>query len=197
MHDTDMMSRGMPGNAATFDHLHLPGGSDIDIAIFGGMHADYRITTSASGYTVTDAPGNTTVAMMPHIDRMYFADMRLAFDDAALNSASMIGAAFGPDAMGPQLNGIAISLFDQGLTMRQVADIALANMSATGANAEFVDQVYMNVVGHAPDAAEREFYTGMLDHMSRADMLVMAAMSEANAQHIDLVGIAHQGMAFL
>ena len=175
---------------------NLVGGSDIDIAVVGGMHSDYRVTTSGASHMLTDAAG-TPLVMMTSIERVHFEDMRVAFDDAAVNSARMIGAAFGAQAMTPHLNGIAMSFFDQGLTMREVADIALANMANVGTNEEFVDHVYMNVVGLAPHDADREFYVAMLDHMSRADMLVMAASSEATAHQIDLVGIAQHGMTFL
>ena len=176
--------------------VNMVGGSDIDIAVFNGMHGDYSITTSGSTRMVADASGRT-IAVMTGMDRVYFDDMHLGYDDAAANSARMIGAAFGTEAIASHLNGIAISLFDQGLAMRDVAEIALANMSNIATNEQFVNQVYMNVVGRAPNAAELDFYTGMLHDMGRADMLVMAANSEANAQHIDLVGIMQHGMSFL
>ena len=131
------------------------------------------------------------------MDRVYFDDMHLAYDDAAANSARMISAAFGAQAISPHLNAVAMSLFDQGLPMHDVAEIALANMANVASDQQFVSQVYMNVVGRAPDASELNFYTGMLHDMDRADMLVMAANSQANAQHIDLVGIMQHGMTFI
>jgi hypothetical protein len=190
-----MTPGGMRRGNADSGYVDLVGGPDIDIAVFGGMRADYGMTMNGAAHMVTDAAGNP-VAMMTGIERVHFDDMRLAFDDAAVNSARMISAAFGAQAMTPHLNGVAMSLFDQGLTMREVAEIALANMGHVGTNEEFVDEVYTNVVGRAPHEADREFYAGMLDHMGRADMLVMAASSDANAQQIDLVGIAHDGMMF-
>lgn len=192
----DMRSSGMQPGSPNGGPANLVGGSDIDIAVFSGMHSNYRVTTSGASHMLTDAAG-TPLVMMTGIERIHFDDMRVAFDDAAVNSARMIGAAFGAQAMTPHLNGIAMSLFDQGLTMREVADIALANMANIGTNEEFVNRVHTNVVGRAPDGAEREFYVAMLDHMSRADMLVMAASSEATAHQIDLVGIAQHGMTFL
>lgn len=192
----DVGSGGMHSGSMGGGPANIVGGSDIDIAVFSGMHGDYSITSSGSARMVADASGRT-IAVMTGMDRVYFDDVHLGYDDAAANSARMIGAAFGAQAMAPHLNGVAISLFDQGLTMHDVAEIALANMANIATNEQFVNQVYTNVVGRAPDASEVDFYTGMLHDMGRADMLVMAADSEANAQHIDLVGIMQHGMTFL
>ena len=134
---------------------------------------------------VADASGRT-IAIMTGMDRVYFDDMHLAYDDAAANSARMISAAFGAQAISPHLNAVAMSLFDQGLPMHDVAEIALANMANVASDQQFVSQVYMNVVGRAPDASELNFYTGMLHDMDQAVQGITSAQSPTSVPSLSV-----------
>ena len=173
------------------------GGNGIDTVVFGGMHRDFQVTNSTTGCLVADTSGRIA-DMLYNIERLHFSDMNLAFDDAALNTARIVGAAFGAARMDPTLAGIGISLFDQGMTMHDVAGVALNAMGGQMSNQELVTALYTNVVGQAPDNASLMYYTDMLDHgTSRAEMLILAANSDANAHHIDLVGMMSHGLEYL
>ena len=103
----------------------LTGGDGIDTVVFPGMHSDFMIDRTAQGCTVTGLTVSIDDTLVG-IERLKFSDMKLAFDDAAANTAKLIGAAFGMQFIQPALNGTGISLFDQGNTMQDVAAMALA-----------------------------------------------------------------------
>jgi serralysin len=109
-------------------------------------------------------------------------------------------------ALTPQLVGIGIRQFEQGQTMVQVAELAMATpefraMLADQTDQSFVSRIYQNVVGAVPGQPTIDLFVGMLaghgGTMSRAELLVMAANTPQNAVNIDLVGLADSGIAWL
>jgi serralysin len=96
-----------------------------------------------------------------------------------------------------------LALFDAGWTTAQVAALVAGlplflSLAGSGSNTDFVNLVYRNVTGVAPSPGDLNFYAGMLDGgISRADLLAMAAGTAANAQHVDLVGLAATGLEYL
>jgi serralysin len=68
-------------------------------------------------------------------------------------------------------------------------------------NEAFVNTVYQNVVGVPPSAEVRDFYVGLLQGsggtMTQADLLQLAANDDANAVHINLVGLQETGVEFV
>jgi hypothetical protein len=60
-----------------------------------------------------------------------------------------------------------------------------------------VTQLYRSVVGVTPPPADLNVFVGMLNGgMSQANLLVLAANTDLNAQHIDLVGLTQTGIEF-
>jgi len=181
---------------AGWGHDLIFGSDGVDTVVFAGMHHDFQVVNATWGCSVADA-GGLIADTLYNVERLQFSDMKLAFDDAATNSAKIIGAAFGADHIQPALTGMGISLFDQGMSMRDVAGIALAAMGGHMSNQELVTALYTNVVGQAPDGASLTYYMDMLDHgTSMTDMLMLAANSDANAQHIGLVGMMTHGLEY-
>jgi len=182
---------------AGWGHDLIFGADGVDTVVFPGMHQEFQVVNSTAGCSVTDAAGRIADTLY-NVERLQFSDMNLAFDAAAMNTAKIIGAAFGADQIQPALTGMGISLFDQGMSMRDVAGIALGAMGGHMTNQELVTALYTNVVGQAPDGASLTYYMDMLDHgTSMTDMLMLAANSEANAQHIGLVGMMSNGLEYL
>ena len=182
---------------AGWGHDLIFGGDGVDTVVFPGMHRDFQVFNSTWGCSVADAGGLISDTLY-NVERLQFSDMNLAFDAAAMNTARIIGAAFGADHVQPALAGVGISLFDQGMSMRDVAAIALGAMDGHMSNQEFVTALYTNVVGQAPDSASLTYYMDMLDHgTSMTDMLMLAANSDANAQHIGLVGMMINGLEYV
>jgi Ca2+-binding RTX toxin-like protein len=191
----------------------LNGGSGTDTAVYAGARSKFSITKTTTGFTVTDTTGAEGTDTLTSIERMQFADLKLAFDmsGSAGNTAKLIRAAFGegylPSAQPTQqqlaLSGAGIQLFDQGATMQQVAQAALdtalfAQIAGSTNDAAVVTTLYTDVVGTAPSPAEIKYYVGWLQGeggtMSQADLLVFAANATENTQSIKLVGLANTGL---
>ncbi len=181
----------------------LDGGAGVDTALFAANRSAYTIAKTSTGFTVRG--GADGIDTLTNIERVQFADKKLAFDmsGSAGNTAKLIGAAFGGSYLQPALNGIGIQAFDQGLTMQQVAEAALgsslfAQVAGSRSNEAVVKTLYTNVVGNAPPAGDLNYFVGLLQSgTSQADLLVLAANTDLNAQHINLVGLANMGLEYV
>jgi subtilisin-like proprotein convertase family protein len=210
--------RGMRGDDALFgadgdDVLEggngsdeLNGGMGVDTAVFSFSRAETTLARTHDGYTVTVDDGSDSLI---EIERLNFTDKMIALDlratDAGGKAARVIGAAFDGQHMDAAVLGVAVSLFDTGYSLLEVADLAIQSnlfLSRAGShgNVEFVNTVYRNVMGVTPDAAERDFYVGLLQGsggtMTQADLLALAANADANAVNIDLAGLQQSGLEF-
>ena len=58
----------------------LDGGAGIDQAFFSGNRADYTMSLTAAGWTVTDNVGTDGTDTLVNIEQLVFADMKLAVD---------------------------------------------------------------------------------------------------------------------
>jgi serralysin len=187
---------------------HRDGGAGIDTAVFRDDRASYSITRVSD-----DAPGRLHVSgadsgsdLLDNIERLQFADQKLAFDlqtgQAAGNTVKLIGAAFGARAIHerPDYVGAGLSLFDAGYSLHEVAELAAKAMSVDD-NDAFVDTVYKNVVGAAPTQEIHDYLESLLhDHggtMTRGDLLAFAAHTDSNAQQIDLTGLQQTGIEYV
>ena len=182
----------------------LDGGAGIDTAIYTGTRGNFTITKTAT-LTVADKTGAEGTDTLTNAERMQFADKKLAFDlgGSAGNTAKLIGAAFGVSYLQPALNGIGIQVFDQGLSMQQVAELALSSslfqqLAGSRSNAAVVTELYKSVVGVPPPASDLNYFVNLLNGgMSQADLLVFAANTDLNAQHVNLVGLASTGLEYV
>lgn len=181
----------------------IAGGTGIDTALYSGNRAAYSLSGTSTGFTL--GGGNDGVDTLNGIERLQFADTRVALDldGAAGNSARIIGAAFGAQYLADKsLVGVGLSLFDSGMTPEQVADIALGSalfgqLAGSRSNDAVVTQLYTSVVGVAPTAADRDEFVGLLDQgMRQADLLVLAANSDLNGTRIDITGLVQTGIEY-
>ena len=145
--------------------------------------------------------------MMMNNDTIQFT----AMTGAATGTAELIGAAFGLGGamiqQHPDWNGIGLQMFASGMSMTDVAQFILGTpafqsmVGGASTNDAFVDAVYHNVTGMVPTQTQHDYYVGLLQggggNMTQADLLVYAANTDANLQHIDLVGLQQTGMAFM
>ena len=183
----------------------IVGGASVDTAIYGATRAGFDIARSGSAITIADRQGRFGTDTLDRLERVEFSDVKLAFDleGSAGNTARMISAALGPSALVPSYVREGLAIFDAGWTMKQAAELIIGlplftNLAGSTGNADFVRLVYTNVVGQAPDAAAMDPYVRMLDSgTSKSDLLVMAAGTAPNAQHVNLVGLAATGLEYL
>lgn len=181
----------------------LNGGLGVDTAIYTSNRADYSILGSISGFNVSGPDGND---ILIDIERLQFADENIAIDlnvgQAASNTVRIIGAAFDAPTIQehPDYVGIGLNLFDSGQSMLQVAQLVIGVLG-NPSNEDFVDNVFQNIVGITPSATEHDFYVGLLQgsggSLTQAELLEIAANSQANATNIDLVGLQQSGVVFV
>jgi len=90
-------------------------------------------------------------------------------------------------------------LFDQGLTMDQVAQLALdARLGTRPRSAEVVAVLWKNVMGTEVDPRNLADLSGLIDSrmLSAAQLTTKAAELEITGQLIDLAGLARTGWEF-
>jgi hypothetical protein len=184
------------------------GGRGTDTAVFDGNRGAYTIARADDEVWgrlhVSGADSGHDI--LDNIERLEFADGKLAFDldagQAGGNTIRLVAAAFGAASVHqrPDYIGIGISLFDAGHSIHDVAELAVKAMGLDDSGA-FVDVVYRNVAGVATSQEiQNELASLLQEHggtMSRADLLVAGANTEANAQQIDIVGLMQSGIDYV
>lgn len=175
----------------------IDGGAGVDLAIYSGRFADYTIQRLADGRTTVE--GGMTRDSLLNMERLRFADrsvaIDLALDASAGKTVKMIGAAFGNAILQrADYVGIGLQLFDGGETMVEVAQRIVDANLLPGSDEAFVGALWLNVMGTPVGAATRDYLTGLLNSrggsLSRADLLVIAAESQANVDQVGLAGLA-------
>jgi len=180
----------------------LDGGTGTDIATYTGNRADFTVTASGTGYTVADNTGANGTDTLTNVERLSFTDGTLAFDTSGTSGQMyrLYKAAFNrtPDAAGLGWN---IDLVDGGMTMAQMSAAFVASAEFTSTygsltNTQFLDQLYLNVLGRPADAAGAAWNLNLLDTsaVDRAGML--AAYSESAENQAAVIGQIQDGIWF-
>lgn len=177
----------------------------VSIASYDGSRLDYGVKINPNQtLTVTKLDGAHTSEVVTDARRVEFADSKFAYDleGHAGKTALLINAAFGPAYIKPDHIGTVMGLFDQGMSLEAISDLATPIMHAFAGsddNATFVKTIYQNVVGTAPDAASLATFQGILDRgeMTQSAMLTAVTTLELNESAINLIGISHSGLGFL
>ena len=181
----------------------LQGGAGRDVAQYEGARALFQVSASGGNATVRDTTGKEGTDSLAGIERIEFADGKIALDIAgnAGQAAKLLGAVFGAAAVDvPQVTGIALGVLDGGTSYLAALDLALDyRLGVNATNSQVVDLLYMNLTVTTPGAALKGELVGMLDSgaLSQAGLAAIAADHPLNAQHIDLVGLASSGLAYL
>ena len=181
----------------------LTGGAGLDTALFSRARADYQVQRNAGGtLTVQALAGPDGRDMLTQVERLAFATQSLAFDldGNAGTTARYLGAVFGRTSVAnAEYAGIGLAKLDAGMTETALMQLALdARLGAGFSREALVDTLYANLVGSLPGAADRAFYVGQLatGQHTPVSLAQMAANLDLNAQNIDLVGLAANGLAY-
>ncbi len=159
----------------------------------------FTVTKTATGHTISGPEGTDTLA---NVERFSFTDGTLGLDTSG-NSGQMYRlykAAFDrvPDPPGLGHN---IRLVDGGLTLAQMSAAFVVSAEFTNtygalSNAQFINQLYLNVLDRAPDAPGLAWNLNLLDTtLTRADML--AAYSESAENQLNVIGQIQDGIWFI
>ena len=150
------------------------------------------------------ADGSDTIT---HIERLQFSDQGVALDldGNAGQVARALGAVFGKAAVGNKpLVGIGLQLLDGGMSYADfialaVSTSAFEQLAGDRSNTAFVNTLYRNVVGVAPDAASRDYFVALLESgaLTQASFARLASDTAANAQQIGLAGLTNTGLGYV
>jgi hypothetical protein len=196
--DTHLDDRiwGLGGN----DVIHLTTGIDI---VDGGSGIDTVVYNNSRSVILKDSDFYSVEGdSLRNIERIQFSDANIALDlDASAGqTAKILGAVFGADAVtNKEYAGIGLHYLDGGWSYEQL--MALAIDAALGANAShenIVNHLYTNVVGVAPTEAEAKPFVDMLvgGSYSKGSLGVLAAETPLNASNIDFVGLTENGLEY-
>ncbi len=189
-----------PGN----DFMWNQGGTDT--AIFSGTKAQYTISIIPAIWEPvnkeTDIVGPDGSDVLVNVQRIKFSDVTVAYESdlRAGEAYRLYQAAFNrtPDKAGL---GFQINALDKGASLLSVAQnfIASPEFSAKyGAlnDAQFVTQLYANVLHRTPDIGGLNFYLQELGMgITRAEVLM--GFSESPENQVALVGVLSAGVDFI
>jgi VCBS repeat-containing protein len=173
----------------------------LDTVIYSGARATYNVARTISGsYTANDTVGSGGTDTLTNIERIQFADKKLALDLTSTGNAGQamefIGTVAPVFLNDLAIRGSIIGLFDQGYTMLQLSQLALDyNLLPHGTNAELANQVYRNVLPAlgepAPDMTNA--LVGYIQANGQANFIATVAGFSIN---VDLVGLQQTGLEF-
>ena len=170
----------------------IDGGSGMDVVRYDSPSVTATLSKAATG-GVSIRRGSDTDTLV-NVERVQFADtwVALDLDGNAGVAARMIVTAFGPAYIN-ELAGIGISLVDGGYSSSNLADLIVQlDFVPTNTNEAFVDKVFTNVAGRAPNFVELGLFTRLLDsgEYTKASLMNLAANSPLA---VDIVGQAALG----
>jgi hypothetical protein len=179
----------------------IDGGSGVDTAIHALARSSYQVARTAQGWQVSSS--NEGVDTLTAVERLQFSDVSLALDldGNAARVAKVIGAVFGKAALGnAKYVGIGLGLLDKGVSYEQLIGLAVnVAFGSKPTSAQVVDAVYKNIFDAAPTDTVLASYASLLDKgvLTTVALVQTAADSSYNTAHIDLVGLAQQGIPYI
>ena len=185
--------------------VDVTGTADVDTYTLNGNEAQFTITkTDDAIKAVSTLASNVTFTLADH-ERVVFNDTAIAFDadGVAGDVYALLAAALGHSDITPEYEGIGIYLADNGWTTTQLAEALLATdtykTDAGGvSNETFIKHVYENVMGSPATLADVTSLTNWMtgNHLSQADVLVIASQLADFQATIDIVGLATVGIEY-
>ncbi len=185
---------GLQGNN-TFD-----GGDGADTVIFSNPLANYSIVTTAQGVEITNLVGNDDANTLTNIERFKFSDIGFAYDlngDAG-EVAKLIGAVYGaPSVTNKNFVGIGLGYKNDGMSYNDLGALAM-DVAGKSTPEDIVTLLWTNIIGSAPSTGQAQPYVDMLNNgTSVGELVVLAADTDLNQIHIDLVGLSSRGIEFV
>lgn len=179
----------------------VTGTAAIDTTTFSKTAADYKISISDTGTTVTQLD-NGAQTLLTSVERLQFSDKSVAIDISGHGGDvyRLYQAAFDrtPDKSGL---GFWMSAMDSGKTITEVANGFVNSaefhnlFGANPTNSEMVTAMYHNVLHREPDAGGMNFWLGAMDHGYKAAD-VLAAFSSSAENVSNMVKVIGQGFDY-
>ncbi len=188
----------------------LDGGAGIDTSVYSGARAGFVLTKTGGDFNLTATQGTEGTDTLANIERLQFADKKLALDlspTAHAGQALEFIGLIAPTLIGaPAVVGLILGLFDQGSSLHDVCQLALdvglvSSIAGSSTDADLAAMAYRNVIGAEADAATVDALVGYMDgrfaSFSQADFMTAIAGLEFNQTHINLVGLQQTGIEYI
>lgn len=184
----------------------IDGGAGLDTAVYLTRRADNPFTISGTSTTVRSSTEGTD--SLRNVERLQFSDVSLAFDMSGHGgeAAKLVGALFGVSRLtDTAFVGRWLAMLDGGNSYAATVSAALNDAEFTRltggshSNTAVVQTLYRNVVGFLPSAADQAYFVGLITsgEYTQSSLALMAADVDVNQAHVNLVGLAQTGLAFL
>lgn len=209
---------GTSGNdnlAGTSGNNSIDGGSGIDTVLYSSnAKANYTITSTSTGYVVTDNVGTDGTDTLTNVERLQFSNAKIALDISNNPNACF-------DLSGPANAGSVYRLYQAAFnrTPDQVglaywigqgdASMPLTTIAAgfTGSvefqstygnltDHQFVDQVYLNVLHRAGEPGGTAYWYGQLDTQAQTRQQVLVGFSESTENQAAVIGAIQNGIDY-
>lgn len=182
----------------------IDGGAGTDTAIYTTTRGTHTVTKTSTGFTVASTTASTDT--LSNIERLYFSDVRLAYDIAGVagTAAQLMGAVTGKASLQDKaLVGAVIGLLDGGMSAEALATLVINNgvvgtLAGGTDSASVVKLLLRNVLGSDTNTALVDTLTGMIASgaQTQVSLLMLAAGLDINKTNIDLVGLAQTGLQY-
>lgn len=185
----------------------------IDTVALSGMRASWTLAPkTGGGFTAAQASTTPTNVELQRVERLQFADSKLALDvdltnllnpdtNRAGQVALLLAAVFGRESVAnPSFAGIGLSLLDGGMSFEALTKLALdVRLGASHSSAQVVDLLYTNVIGVAPTPEINKSFADWIDSgsLTEAQLGVIAATHGINVSNVNLVGLASSGLPYI
>lgn len=183
----------------------------IDSVLYSSDRDSFRLTKSSSdGWTVEGLLPGAGTDLLSEVERIQFADKKLALDLESTQNAGLalefIGVLAPTFISNPSVVGLIMGFFDQGSSLHDVCQLAIdvglvTSLAGSDGNADLARLVFRNVVGSEADPAMVDLLVGYMDgrnaSFTQADFLTVIAGMEINQNHINLVGLQQTGIEFI
>lgn len=198
------------------DRLQGSGGNDTlngdtgtDTALFTNNRSQYAVSKTSGGYTVAAQTGSDGTDTLTGIERLQFADEKVALDtlasQAAGKSALLVGAVLGKSALANKaLVGNLIGYFDNGNSLTTAASAlvdggTMTTLAGGADNNAYVNLIYRAVTGASPTADITAGLATLINSGSYTKATFLAAVAElpVNQVNVDLVGLQQSGLVFI
>lgn len=182
----------------------IDGGAGLNHSIYNGSVNEYEISNTADGLIVADkVSGRDGSDTLLRVQRLDFQDQTMAYDLGAgqhAGEAYRLYEVFGrtPDEQGL---GYWVNALDNGTSLKAVAQGFIGSAEFTGlygsnmTNAQFVAQLYDQLLHRAADPSGEAFWIGALNAgASRAD--VLAGFSESAENVAQMAPLTLTGVTY-
>ncbi len=179
----------------------VDGGAGTDTVVYTGVSTDFTLQRGVYGVTVTDKNGVLGTDNLINVERVQFNDTwkALDIDGIAGQAYRLYEAALGRPAEKAGL-GYWISRMETGTSLQQVANEFTKQVEfkdlygANPTDAQFLRQLYINILDREPDAAGYDYWVGRIVGSSREQ--IMIEFSEGFENQAQVIGAIQNGIDY-